>query len=81
MNQRERRRKGQVLIDDVHEIKPDRIQITPDDGAFYLDVLVAKYGDAAAILNLLAWMTSRCGVEVASVDYTDGELSVHVRDA
>lgn len=69
------------MIDDEWQgIKPDRIQIAPDDGAFYLDVVVEKFSDAAAILNLIAWTTARSGARVVSVDYDEGNLSVHLDD-
>lgn len=69
-----------VLIEDVEGMKPDRIQITPDDGAFYLGLELKSFADAAAILNLIAWMSARGGREVVSVDYSDGLLSVHLAD-
>jgi len=69
-----------VLNDHVEGMKPDRIQILPDDGAFFLDVKLGSFADAAAILNLIAWKSARDGAEVVSVDYSDGVLSVHLAD-
>lgn len=70
-----------MLNDELEGMKPDRIQITPDDPDFFLSLELGSFADAATILSLIAWKSERDGVNVVSVDYSDGLLSVHLADA